>query len=249
MFPSGHTLAPAQEGYAIRPVPNSAFLSDALVGSRDDPLFVRWVAFTCTQNLRACVYTGDPAAARWAVVGNFDCVTDADKMLLATDEVFRYVMYALHKGCGGDHYTGITATKPDAVRSVSVTLPDGNAGNLRSVLYDMQDSGVEIEVCIVPLCTPCLRDKPAEYLLEELEKTQCVHSLTDALYEFAKRRLHLAYPTQDGLSAMPHTFPCPTPRNRETEPHRICLQPRLNLWCPDADYDGHFDWSRGKKAS
>ena len=88
------------------------------------------------------------------------------------------------------------------MRSVRVTLPDGNAGNLQSVLYDIQESGVEIEVCIVPLCTPCLRDKSAEYLLEELEKTQCVHSLTDALYEFAKRRLHLAYPTRDGLSAV-----------------------------------------------
>jgi hypothetical protein len=145
---------------------------------------VWWVAFICTQNIRACVYTGDPAAARWAVVGNIDCVTDADKMLRATDEVFRYIMYALYKGCGGDHYTGITATNVSDVRSVRVTLPDGNAGNLQSVLYDIQESGVEIEVCIVPLCTPCLRDKSAEYLLEELEKTQCVHSLTDALYEF-----------------------------------------------------------------
>ena len=60
---------------------------------------------------------------------------------------------------------------------------------------------------------------------------------------------HLAYPTQDGLSAMPHTFPCPTPRNRETVPHRICLEPRLNLWCPEADYAGHFDHFWGKKAS
>jgi hypothetical protein len=65
-----------------------------MVRSRDDPLFVWWVAFICTPNIRACVYTGDPAAARWAVVGNIDCVTDADKMLRATDEVFRYVMYA-----------------------------------------------------------------------------------------------------------------------------------------------------------
>jgi hypothetical protein len=199
-------------------------------------LFVRWVAFDCTENLRACVYTGDPAAARWAVVGNFDCVTDADKMLRATDEVFRYVTYALHKGCGGDHYTGITATKPGDVRSVSVTLPDGNAGNLRSVLYDIQDSGVEIEVCIVPLCTQCLRAKPAQYLLEELEKTQCVHSLTDAVHEFATRRLHLAYETRDGLSYLPRTFPCPTPRSRETVPHRIFVEPRLSLWCPDPDH-------------
>ena len=221
-----------------------------MVGSRDDPLFVRWVPFACTQKIRACVYTGDPAAARWAVVGNIDCVNDEDKMLRATDEVFRYVMYALYKGCGGDHYTGITATNVSDVRSVRVTLPDGNAGNLQSVLYDIQESGVEIEVCIVPLCTPCLRDKPAVYLLEELEKTQCVHSVTDALYEFAKRRLHLAYPTQDGLSAMPRSFPCPTPRNRETVPHRICLEPRLNLWCPDADDDdGHFGLFWGKKAT
>ena len=93
-----------------------------------------------------------------------------------------------------------------------MTLPDGNSGNLESVLYGGQDSGAQIEVCIVPLCTPCLRDKPAEYLLEGLEKTQCVHSLTDALYEFAKRRLHLAYPTRDGLSAVPRA--CPPPRNR-----------------------------------
>ena len=249
MFPPGHTLASAQHGFALAPAPHSACVSNAMVGSRDDPLFVRWVPLACTQKIRACVYTGDPAAARWAVVGNIDCVTDADKMLRATDEVFRYIMYALYKGCGGDHYTGITATNVSDVRSVRVTLPDGNAGNLQSVLYDIQESGVEIEVCIVPLCTPCLRDKSAEYLLEELEKTQCVHSLTDALYEFAKRRLHLAYPTEDGLSAMPRTFPCPIPRNRETVPHRLCLEPRLNLWCPEADYDGHFVHFWGKQAS
>lgn len=114
-----------------------------MVGSRDDPLFVRWVPLACTQKIRACVYTGDPAAARWAVVGNIDCVTDADKMLRATDEVFRYVMYALYKGCGGDHYTGITATDPGDVRSVRVTLPDGNAGNLQPVLCDILESGVD----------------------------------------------------------------------------------------------------------
>ena len=55
---------------------------------------------------------------------------------------------------------------------MSVTLPDGNSGNLESVLYGGQDSGAQIEVCIVPLCAPCLRDKPAEYLLDKLEKTQ-----------------------------------------------------------------------------
>jgi hypothetical protein len=138
-------------------------------------------------------------------------------------------------------YGRISATQANSVKPglvVVIPFPKDLKGASGS------DVGVN-----VPLCTPCLRDKSAEYLLEELEKTQCVHSLTDALYEFAKRRLHLAYPTQDGLSAMPHTFPCPTPRNRETVPHRICLEPRLNLWCPDADYDGHFDWGRGKKAS
>ena len=104
-----------------------------MVGSRDDPLFVRWVPFACTQEIRACVYTGDPAAARWAVVGNIDCVTDADKMLRATDEVFRYVMYA----------PGRMATDPGDVRSVRVTLPDGNAGNLQPVLCDILESGVD----------------------------------------------------------------------------------------------------------
>ena len=55
---------------------------------------------------------------------------------------------------------------------VSVTLPDGNPGNLEPVLYGGQGSGVQIEVCIVPLCTPCLRDKPAdaEYLLDRLTR-------------------------------------------------------------------------------
>ena len=122
---------------------------------------------------------------------------------------------------------------------VSVTLPDGNPGNLEPVLYGGQGSGVQIEVCIVPLCTPCLRDKPAdaEYLLDELEKTQCVHLLTD-LHEFATRRLRLAWPTDGVVSAVPRA--CPPPRNRVSVQHR-CVEPRLSLWCPFADYDGHLD--------
>jgi hypothetical protein len=47
------------------------------------------------------------------------------------------------QGCGGDHYTGITATDPGDVRSVRVTLPDGNAGNLQPVLCDILESGVD----------------------------------------------------------------------------------------------------------
>ena len=69
-------------------------------------------------------------------------------------------------------------------------------------------------------------DKAAEYVLDELEKTECVHLLTD-LHEFATRRLRLAWPTEGVVSAVPRA--CPPPHNRVSVQHRICVEPRLSL--------------------
>lgn len=87
------------------------------------------------------------------------------------------------------------------------------------------------EVFMVPLCH-CMRRRTADDLLDELEKTDCVHSLTAALHEFAARHLHLASSIDDGLSAIPNGFALPHHEVRVIE-HCIQVNPRLTTWCAE----------------
>ena len=236
-------IAPSQAGRGFVPtgVPGKAnhrrtVMRPVTTGSDHEPLFVRPITFLTADII---VWTAHPHAKRWAMVGDFDFVstTGPANIRLAADLACRYVMSALARGIG-HHYTGIHATRAEAVRSVTVTFPEGNASGIAEVQYHLRASAEAseaevIEVFMVPLCA-CMRKRTADDLLAELEKTACVHSLTAALHEFGARQLHLASSIDDGLSAIPNGFTLPHHEVRVIE-HSIQVNPRLTKWCAEPD--------------
>ena len=237
-------VAPSQAGRGFVPtgppgtgIHRRTVMRPVTTGSDDEPLFVRPISFLTSTII---VWTAHPHAKRWAMVGPFDFVstTGPANIRLAADLACRYVMSALARGIG-HHYTGIRATRAESVSSVTVTFPEGNASGIEEVQYHLRASAEAtedeevIEVFMVPLCH-CMRQRTADDLLDELEKTPCVHSLTAALHEFAARRLHLASSIEDGLSAIPNGFALPHHEVQVIE-HCIQVNPRLTTWCAEPD--------------